>query len=210
MLFLIHYIFPKKILQNNDLKCILGTTVEHEGTLLKLDKTAADTAILMDFMDQLFDRLNGSSFTPFHGKIFKIAVTTGLPHHNFWNQALEKLRHFRFIRNGSFFIPPSLRNLITSLENFKTLWKTMLDLGFTCLMPRTFNQDPLENFFGKIRQRGLRNINPTPTDFNHYYKSLLVNQLTSNHSVGANCEEDKSEVFLTLQRLVSQVSPILL
>lgn len=170
-----------------------------------MDRTAGDTAVLIDFMDQLFDSLNGSSFTPFHGKLLKIAVTKGSPHHSFWDQALEKLRHFRFIKNGAFFIPPSLKNLQTTIQNFKTLWKTMLDLGFTSLMPRTFNQDPLENFFGKIRQRGLRNINPTPTDFNHYYKSLLVNQLTSSQSVGANCEDDKSEVFLTLQRLVTQV-----
>lgn len=81
----------------------------------------------------------------------------------------------------------------------------MQELGFTYLMPRTFNQDPLENFFGRIRQSGQRNINPTPADFSAYYKSLLVNQMTPFHSVGSNCEEDSSEVFLTLQRLVTQV-----
>lgn len=132
-------------------------------------------------------------------------MTNSSPHNIFWDQALEKLRSFNFIRNGKFFIPPSLRNLIRTIKNFKDLWKEIAVLGFPHLMPRTFNQDPLENFFGKIRQRGHRNVNPTPTDFNNYYKSLLVNHLTSAQSVGANCEDDKAEILLSLQRLVSQV-----
>ncbi|CAG9822192.1 unnamed protein product [Phaedon cochleariae] len=54
-----------------------------------------------------------------------------------------------------------------------------------------FNQDPLENFFGKVRQKGKRYVNPTCEAFTPYFKSLLVNNLSGNHSIGANCKDDE-------------------
>lgn len=60
------------------------------------------------------------------------------------------------------------------------------------LILRNINQDPLENFFGKIRSQGLRNINPTCWNFIHSFKSLLINNLTSIKSLRSNCEDDDS------------------
>lgn len=177
---------------------------------VNLQKTAMDTASLLEFLDQLFDSLNGSSFKADPGKDLRVAVTKGSPHAKFWEEAIKVLGSMCFKKNKNGardidFIPPSLKNLIKTLKNMQELWKVLQNLGFSYLMPRTFNQDPLENFFGQIRQRGQRNNNPTPTDFGRYYKSLVVKQLTSSQSIGANCEDDNSEVFITLQRLVTQV-----
>lgn len=61
------------------------------------------------------------------------------------------------------------------------------------MFTRTFNQDPLENFFSSIRSYGIKNINPTCSSFLASYKSLLVNNFVSYHSDGANCEDDISD-----------------
>lgn len=174
---------------------------------MTMEKSAADTASLLEFLDKLFDSLNGSSFNPAAapGKIYRSAVTSQSPHLKFWRDATHTLKKFKFLKNGKLFTPPSLKNLIRTITNFEDLFKELTVAGFTYMMPRVFNQDPLENFFGKVRQRGHRNVNPSCTEFSSHYKSLLVNGLTSSHSAGANCEDDNSEVFLTLQRLVSQV-----
>jgi len=48
----------------------------------------------------------------------------------------------------------------------------------------------IENFFGSIRRHGVRNIKPTPAMFISSFKALLINNFTSNHLVGSNCEND--------------------
>lgn len=83
---------------------ILGTAVN----ILTMVKSAVDTAILLEFLDQLFHSLNGSSFNPTPGKTLRTGVTQGYQHIYFWNMAIEKLRSFRYVRDGKFFIPPSV------------------------------------------------------------------------------------------------------
>jgi len=68
--------------------------------------------------------------------------------------------------------------------------KRLLDCGFAFVLLRNFNQDPIENFFGSIRSHGVRNIKPTPAMFISSFKALLINNFTSSHSVGSNCEND--------------------
>lgn len=173
-----------------------------------MEKRAVDTAHAIQFFYQLFDSLNGSSFKGAN-KVLRSAVTKGSQHISFWQKAIDKLKNFHFVKNRSFFDPPSLKNLIRTIKNFIYLNNVVKNIGFDYLMPRSFNQDGLENFFGKMRLKGFRNINPTSTNFTAYYKGLLVNQITSKQSVGANCEDDNSEVFITLQRLVTQVCVII-
>lgn len=55
---------------------------------------------------------------------------------------------------------------------------------------QNFNQDPIENFFGSIRSHGVQNIKPTPVNFISSFKALLINNFTSNHSVGSNCKNN--------------------
>nr|CAI5836819.1 unnamed protein product [Callosobruchus analis] len=65
-------------------------------------------------------------------------------------------------------------------------------MGCTSLAARAFNQDPVENLFSCIRGYGGCNINPTCTAFVSSLKSLIINNLVSQHSLGSNCEEDQS------------------
>lgn len=67
----------------------------------------------------------------------------------------------------------------------------MSSKGIKSLLPRHLNQDPWENFFGAVRSVGC--IKPTYGLFVIAYKTLLLNNLVSAHSPGANCEEDFAE-----------------
>lgn len=58
------------------------------------------------------------------------------------------------------------------------------------MLTRNFNQDPIEFFFVSIRGIGFRNINPNCIGFESAYKTLLLNNFSSSHSVGSNCEQD--------------------
>ncbi|KAL1488734.1 hypothetical protein ABEB36_014533 [Hypothenemus hampei] len=79
---------------------------------------------------------------------------------------------------GKMITVPSLNNWAISLEAFKFLTfnlKHRFNIKF--FMPRRLNQDPLENFFGQMRQHGGRNINPNVPVFINHFKTLLVNNL---------------------------------
>lgn len=47
----------------------------------------------------------------------------------------------------------------------------------------------IRKFFGCVRSVGARNINPTCINFCGAYKVLLINNLSSRHTFGRNCEE---------------------
>ena len=66
----------------------------------------------------------------------------------------------------------------------------------TYLVTRQLNQDPLENFFGSIRQQGGNSDNPTPNQFKGAYRKLFhTNPLTVS---AANCEQDENELLAQL------------
>lgn len=78
----------------------------------------------------------------------------------------------------------------------------MAEYGVHSLLLRNFNQDPIENFFGAIRSLGYRSNNPSTQGFSSAYKTLMLNNLTTSHSIGSNCEEDFSEGALASYNLL--------
>lgn len=85
---------------------------------------------------------------------------------------------------------PSVINWLRTIKGLQILCKRLLKDGFKFILLRNFNQDPIENFFGTIRSHGVRNIKPTCANFISSFKSLLINNFTSSHSIGSNCEND--------------------
>lgn len=67
------------------------------------------------------------------------------------------------------------------------MYKFLSSKGIKSLLPRHLNQDPLENLFGALRSLGCSK--PTCGSFIMAYKTLLLNNLVSAHSPGANCED---------------------
>jgi len=68
--------------------------------------------------------------------------------------------------------------------------------GFKYVLLRNFNRDNIEKFFGSMRSHGIRNINPTPANFISSFKALVINDLTSSHSVGVNCDDNDCDGVL--------------
>lgn len=75
-----------------------------------------------------------------------------------------------------------------------------MDLIF---LPRAFNQDSLENYFGKIRKQRGRNVNPTCQQFTESYKTLLVQEIVASPR-GGNCERTNLTNICSLKSLLDQ------
>lgn len=105
---------------------------------------------------------------------------------------------------------PSLDNWLTTIKGFRKLWIIVKKAGMKYLKTRYINQDPLENFFGMIRSHNSRNINPTCTNFESSFKTLLINNLTGKRTVGGNCKIDNDGTALfSLQNFVENSIEIL-
>ncbi|XP_025414534.1 uncharacterized protein LOC112686472 [Sipha flava] len=157
--------------------------------IIGLDASAQSTGQLCLFMDKLFDSANGNSIKLELGKNLRCAVTRNSSHWDFWQKALITLNSMKYI-NTNKAIVPSITNWIKTVKGIMHICKRLLDCGFAFVLLQNFNQDPIENFFGSIRSHGVRNIKPTPAMFISSFKALLINNFTSNHSVGSNCEND--------------------
>lgn len=66
------------------------------------------------------------------------------------------------------------------------------ECGFSYVLTNKFNQDPLERFFGTIRQAGVQNDHPTMTTFLQLYRLLSVQKLIKPPKY-SNCEITKGE-----------------
>ncbi|XP_024874994.1 uncharacterized protein LOC112456393 isoform X2 [Temnothorax curvispinosus] len=143
----------------------------------------------LQFFNDLFDSVNGYTTKP--EAPLRSVVKENSVHHEFWKDAIRRLKAMRYVHpvskkplTGSLCI----QNWIKSIDAFQDLWTVLQEKDFKQFKPRYVNQDPLENFFGCIRSTGGRDINPTCTNFCGAYKVLLINNLSSRHSIGQNCE----------------------
>ena len=91
---------------------------------------------------------------------------------------------------------------IASLLTLKSELRDHMN-DFKFILSRRLNQDPLENFFSTIRQKGGSCDNPTPLDFMRLFKQLCCKQLLVA-SVSGNSEVDLSVVLATLTASKSQ------
>jgi len=77
------------------------------------------------------------------------------------------------------------------------LSQSLSEKGIKSLLPRHLNKDPLENFFGAVRSLGCDN--PTCSAFITAYKTLLLNNLVSSQSPGANREDFTESSLISFQ-----------
>lgn len=174
-----------------------------------MKSTGNNTARVLKFFDTLFDSVNGSTLYSNHGKQYKCAIHRTSGHIQFWSECRKHLKNMYFKQEGSTrkFVPPSLKNWIVTLAGLEEIYRTLpKDVSFLRL--RQINQDPLENFFGQVRQHGGRNINPSVNSFKKYFKTLLINNLATTHSAGFNCENENSLFIIDqIQNFVVQGVP---
>ncbi|XP_034232810.1 uncharacterized protein LOC117640418 [Thrips palmi] len=156
-------------------------------------------------MDQLFDSMNGPGRKD-APKAKRQNVTEDSFHHAFWREMIPKIEKWVFIRksSGVRHIPPCLKGLIDNLRGLEWIWKVVKKLGFTSLKLRNLNQDPLENYFGQIRQSCGSNSDPTLAQFVGAMKVCLVQQITSGRN--QNCEDDGASFLADFGALINEWS----
>jgi hypothetical protein len=160
-----------------------------------LEKNAADTAEFLLFMDALFDSLNGHTRVCPKSKPLKGAVRLYSGHQQYWLECINTLNTFKFFNSEkqTFCMIPSITNLIHTLKGMHYLMGILFKNNFEYVIPRNINQDALEIFFGCIRSHGVRNNSPDVSHFISSFKSLVINNYMSRHSVGRNCGRDYTE-----------------
>lgn len=79
--------------------------------------------------------------------------------------------------------------------------KLLEEKSIKSLLTRHINQDPIENLFGAVRSLGCDN--PTSHAFISAYKTLLLNNLISSQSPGANCEDFAEDSLITYKNFFS-------
>ncbi|XP_045492400.1 uncharacterized protein LOC123691860 [Colias croceus] len=151
-------------------------------------------------------------------KIYKSCVRKNSPHHQLWTEALQILKSIKFLKSKKdnkdqiYYIDctvPSISNFIRTIEGIQYLWKILSEkYAFDAMLTRNFNQDPLENFFGNIRSYGVRNTAPNTIHFEGAYKSLLLNNFNTPHSVNSNCENDDNNVLHSLDFFLKEQSNV--
>ncbi len=154
-----------------------------------LPPSAVGTAEFIEKFDQTFDCLNSSSFkTP---KLYKKPLTSQ-SHHFAFLAEMQSLVNKLEVKD-----PATGKDVTSQLRCFKALqttingtiqvWESVQSsLKFLCT--RHLNQDPLENFFGCIRQQGGNCDTPTAIQFTRAFRKLFFDNYLS--PTNTNCAAD--------------------
>ncbi|KAK9686418.1 hypothetical protein QE152_g37203 [Popillia japonica] len=175
---------------------VMRGIITHGSTSFSGD--AIGTADFLLFMNKLFGSMNGTTVSPKELSNLKSAVQPNSTHMEFWANAAYTLDSMYFIKqNGSKFRPPTIKNWLETIKGFRYLWGKLQQEGFQYFPTRSCNRDPLEIFFGQTRSQECRNGDPTCFSFATAFKTLIINNFMSPHSLNANCEEDHCEEALS-------------
>ncbi len=140
----------------------------------KLPPSASGTAELLSMFDSLFDCVNSS--TIHSTKKMKCAMSNATSHQGFSSN----------IVTGRI---KCLKGWLVTLNAILQIWehlKTMHDFNF--LLTRRLNTDPIENFFGAIRQQGGNSDSPTTIQFCRAYRKLFFSSFLECST--GNCDRD--------------------
>ena len=160
------------------------------------------TAELLSKVDKIFDCCNSLSFRD--GKICRRPLTSSSPHLHEIEGGITFSKSSRVINRVTAEDRTSqlkcLRGWCITLKAISQLWHTLhSEYQVAFLVTRQLNQDPLENFFGSIRQQGGNSDNPTPIQVRRAYRKLFHTNLLTVAS--SNCEQDDDVPLATLADL---------
>ena len=162
-----------------------------------LPSHAAGTAELLSNFDGIFDSLNSSSLSS--TKLYKQAISKDSPHQEFLEDMLKFVISIKVVDPSSQEDVTNklrcLKGLQLTINGVLALWSDLQENhARQFLMTRRLNQDPLENFFGLIRQQGGNSDNPTPYQFMKAFRKLFFDNYLSPLP-SFNCSAD-SDTFL--------------
>lgn len=185
----------------NPVFIISGVVETRQGPLtLPINADATSKTIL--FFNDLFDSFNGKI-----GQGLSSILSLNSGHIDFWKDTSKQLRNMQFVEKETRQVPKRnntkcIKNWLWTIKNVQGIWQIVQKAQFKSLNLKFLNQDILENFFGQVRSFG-NNRNPIPKQFHEAFKALLVCNLTSKQSFGANCTEDGEGTSLALSDLLN-------
>lgn len=177
-------------------------TIEDKEYRINIEEGIA-TAETVNFFNDLFDSVNGDDKKACNNEL-RCPVMGNSDHHEFWVRSKNLLRKMCYIDKVSREIVksvPTLVNWLFTVDGFQKLWQVVHEkYDFHKLNTRYINQDPLENLFGQIRSHSVRNINPTPRQFEESFFILLVSNMKSVSIIGSNCEVSNDPLLFSLEK----------
>jgi hypothetical protein len=155
-----------------------------------LPSSAMGTAELLLKFDSLFDCVNSS--TLHSAKKFKCALNDNSPHISFFKEAISFLKGLKVLDSDGKEVTNRIKCLkgwLLTINAILLIWEHLkVSHEFKFLLTRRLNTDPIENFFGSIRQQGGNSDNPTPVQFTRAFRKLFFSSFL-NSSAG-NCDDD--------------------
>ena len=151
-------------------------------------------------VDSLFDSANAS--TIWSKKSLKCALIQESPHLSFFEEAESFLKSVKIFKRDEEVIGKikCVKGWLITIKAFRPIWDHFhQNHGFKFLLTRRLNTDPLENFFGAIRQQGGNSDNPTRT-----FRKLVFFSSFSNSSRG-NCDDDFNDLLAQFSKADSSV-----
>lgn len=185
----------------------------------RLPEDAMTTADFTSKFDGLFDMLN--SAVQFHeSKPLKSGFSGTTEQSKYLKDMKTYISSLKVINDENIDVTkqqPFLRGWLITISAVECLWEDLKNMdGVEFLATRRLNQDPIENFFGKIRQNCGTNLKPTVEQFIGAFKKCLYQAFLPQGTIeGTNCEVDHDyflfngdEVLTADQNTESNEDPI--
>ena len=169
-----------------------------------LSSSAMGTAECISKFDSLFDAVN--VLTIQSSKALKCALTQTSPHLNFFEQAISFIKSLKIVQGNEEVTSriKCINGWLVTINAICQIWDHLQqNHGFKFLLTRRLNTDPIENFFGTIRQQG----GNSDIQFTHAFRKLFFSSFL-NSSRG-NCDDDFDNLLAQFSKADSTVPALI-
>jgi hypothetical protein len=170
-----------------------------------LPQSAAGTAELISHFDQIFNCLNSSSFKS--RKIYNRPITPQSEHCTFMRDMCSFVKKIQIKDATGKDVTSTMKWLNALQTTFNAtifIWKS-IESTTTFLRTRRLNQDPLENFFGTIRQKGGNCDTSTTVQFSRAFRQLFYDNYLS--PLNGNCSADLDAILVGQKATAEKKDP---
>ena len=140
-------------------------------------------------------------------KELKRAMTTTSSHQSYLEEAFTFVKDLKVLE-GNVEVTgriQCLKGWLVTIKAILLIWDQLhQNYGFKFFLTRRLNTDPIENFFGSIRQQGGNSDNPTPIQFTRAFRKLFFSSFL-NSSTG-NCADDFDNLLAQFAQAKSRKS----
>lgn len=183
--------FAVQVLSNTTAAAIRSICDEDQNLFIRknISKFAIPTAKFCEMFNRCFDSLNKF---PIFNKLKQGATTNDLDAHNFLkNEMLNFLSSLEYNTDAKC-IDGLIQTIKAILSIAEFYFKIDNDISF--IKSSHLNQDPLENFFGKLRAAGGFNRHPNAYQIGNVFAKIFCLKLVFN-TQNSNCETDEENML---------------